>query len=81
MYYEGLNSNAGLRVKEEDAFGYAMDSLVNDYEVYEEFNQMFEKQVLFDAFCDREALREFKDVFVDWFFSGDWLLRKGGADE
>lgn len=83
MYYEGLNSNEGLRVQEEDAFGYAMDVLTKDDEVFQEFCEEFDNYYIGNTIRDigREAFQSFAKTFTDWFFSGDWLLRKGGADE
>lgn len=83
MYYEGLNSNDGLRVREEDAFGYAMDVLTKDDEVFQEFCEEFGNYYVGNAIGDigREAFLAFAKTFTDWFFSGDWLLRKGDADE
>ena len=81
MYYEGLNSNDGLRVREEDAFGYAMECILNDDDEYEEFIKAFDKDYIARFLVSREKFKLFATVFTDWFFSGDWLLRKGDADD
>lgn len=81
MYYEGLNANDGLRVQKEDAFGYAMDVLAKDNEAFEEFVSAFGQDFIARAFVSREKFELFAEVFTDWFFSGDWLLRRGDADE
>ena len=83
MYYEGLNSNEGLMIQKEDAFGYAMDVLTKDEEVFQEFCEAFDGDYIGNTIRDigREAFLSFAKTFTEWFFSGDWLLRKGGADE
>ena len=83
MYYEGLNSNEGKRIQEEDAFGYAMDALTKDEDVFQEFCEAFDNYYIGNTIRDigREAFLAFANVFTEWFFSGDWLLRKGDADE
>ena len=76
MYYEGININKGKRVEKEDAFGYAMDCILNNDDDYEAFIQEFGKSFVLKILSCKEAYKEFAETFVEWFYSGDWLCRR-----
>lgn len=76
MYYEGINTNNGKRVEEEDAFAYAMDCILKDDEEYEEFEREFGGRFILGSLSCRSAFLNFAKDFVEWFYSGDWLCRK-----
>lgn len=76
MYYEGINSNKGMRVEEEDAFAYAMDCILKDEEEYEEFEKEFGRRFILGTISCRSQFLEFAKDLVDWFYSGDWLCVK-----
>lgn len=74
-YYEGILSNQGKIVLEDEAFGVAMASVLNDEKAYEEFELEFGRRLLLGTISCRTSFKAFAKDVVDWFFSGDWIER------
>lgn len=81
MYYEGINSNKGKRINEDEAFGYAMECILKDEEEYDEFENEFGRTLILGMISCRSSFISFAKDVVDWFYSGDWIRRNGDAYE
>lgn len=67
--YIGIAKEAGKRVLEEDAFGYAMERCTDD--TAEEFLKEFADDL--KNLNTVEDLQKFRADVVEWFYSGNWI--------
>lgn len=65
--FVGFGPERGKRVEEEDAFGYAMDRCSTD--CAEDFLKEFKGLSLITV----DDIKEFREMVVEWFYSGNWV--------
>lgn len=70
-YYIGIGPERGKKVKEEDAFMYAMERVTTDAADMQEFCDYFTGIRYGKATPDE--LAEFRKDLVEWFYSGNWI--------
>ena len=56
----------------EEAFGYAMDEIRKDENLFDEFVKGFNPRFYYGTLTDFQSFVGFAQDLVDWFFSGDW---------
>lgn len=69
--YVGIGPESGKRVKEEDAFMYAMERVTTVEDDAQDFCNNF-TGVKYGK-STPEELKEFRDDLVKWFYSGNWI--------
>ena len=69
MHYRGVCSEKGKFVEEADAFEYALQETRNSKKEQTDFLRCFGEEFNQSALADEE----FKQEFVEWFFSGNWI--------
>ena len=66
----GIGPEQGKKVKDEDAFMYAMERCTTDYA--EEFLNEF----IFYSIRKPSELQVFREDVVEWFYSGNWIFKE-----
>ena len=69
--YKGIGPESGKRIREEDAFMYAMECVTTDAKDMQEFCDYFTGIRYGKA--TPEELAEFRKDLVEWFYSGNWI--------
>lgn len=76
--YVGIGRESGKRVKEEDAFMYAMERVTTAKKDAQDFCNNF-TGIRYGK-STPEELKEFREDLVKWFYSGNWIEIIGGND-
>ena len=76
--YVGIGPESGKRVKEEDAFMYAMECVTTVEEDAQDICNNF-TGVRYGKSTPEELVKFRKDL-VDWFYSDNWIEIIGGND-
>lgn len=63
--YEGIMSEAGKRVSEQDAFSYACERIETGTEE--------EKNTFMCMAKGAEGFDDFHEDLIEWYFSGEWV--------
>ena len=68
----GINTEKGKRIHDEEAFGYAMDEIRKDENLFDEFVNGFNSRFYYGSLTNFKCFVGFAQDVVDWFYSGDW---------
>lgn len=68
----GINTQKGKRVPDDEAFGYVMDEIRKDEDLFEEFIKGFNPRFYYGGLAEFKSFVNFAQDVVDWFYSGDW---------
>lgn len=69
--YKGIGPESGKRIREEDAFMYAMERVTTDPADMKEFIEYFTGVRYGKA--TPEEIKDFRTDLVNWFYSGNWI--------
>ena len=69
--YKGIGPERGKRIREEDAFMYAMERVTTDPADMKEFIEYFTGVRYGKA--TPEEIKDFRTDLVNWFYSGNWI--------
>ena len=79
VIYKGIGPESGKKVKQEDAFMYAMEQCTTDPVDMQEFCDYFTGVQYGKA--TSEELAEFRTDLVEWFYSGNWIKEEEDAEK
>lgn len=69
--YIGINQESGKKVRDEDAFIYAIERCTTDFA--EKFIEEFKGYPINTV----EDMRSFRFDLMEWFYSGNWIYKEG----
>ncbi|MGC4018366.1 MAG: hypothetical protein QM793_03485 [Muricomes sp.] len=67
MLYTGVGREAGLTVRQEDAFSYACERCLN--------GTIEEQETFIELARHCEDIEDFAENLIEWFYSGNWIRR------
>lgn len=67
--YVGINTEAGKRVHDDDAFGYACQRMATNPDSEE-------AKTFLNMILECDSVAEFVKDYTEWWFSGDWLHKE-----
>ncbi|MGC4020394.1 MAG: hypothetical protein QM793_15020 [Muricomes sp.] len=69
MLYTGVGREAGLTVRQEDAFSYACERCLN--------GTIEEQETFLELAQNSEDIEQFSEMIMEWFYSENWTKSVG----